>query len=164
MSRWKNTRMCLLDFCSLKLLHIWRKDGPKPETHAQTLFRCFIPNIRHTWSLDPNAELPSLCLAISKAWQTSPWECQSRTTVGSGSHAMFQRAFIGGIFYVVLLLEVKSQLPGSEKWWLGLILGFLQSWYHTSLKNSNVYCAHIPMWAAVHRSLLSGVFNSETNL
>lgn len=122
MSRWKNTRMCLLDFYSLKLLHIWRKDGPKPEIHAQTLFRCFIPNIRHTWSLDPNAELPSVCLAISKAWQTSPWECQSKITVGSGSHAVFQRVFIGGIFYMVLLLEVKSQLPGSEKWWLGLIL------------------------------------------
>lgn len=143
MSRWKNTRICLLDFRSLKLLHIWRKDGSKPGLHAQTLVKCFIPNSRHTWSLDPNAELPSVSSAISKAWQTSPWKRQSKTMLGSGGHTVFQRAFIGGIFYMLLLLEVKSQLSGSEKLWLGLILGFFQSWYHPSLKNGNVFCAHI---------------------
>lgn len=106
--------------------------------------KCFIPNSRHTWSLDPNVELPSMCMAISKAWQISPWpeSVKTRQQGHKGWSHWVWRAFVGGFSYMVLPLGVKCWLPGSEKQWLGLILGFLQSWYHYSLKNRTCW-AHI---------------------
>lgn len=64
---------------------------------------------------------------------------------GQGWSCRVRRAFAGRVFYMVLPLGVKSWLPGSEKWWLGLIPGFLRTWYHSSLKNANVLVPILPM-------------------
>lgn len=100
MSREKNTRIHLLDFHSLKLLCVWWKDGPKPGLQPQTLANASSPTADYTWSLDPNVELLSVRMAISKAWQVSPWpeSVKTRQWGHKGWSHWVWRAFVGGFF------------------------------------------------------------------